>query len=407
MNKNEEIINIPPDDTQKSDNNNTSNYKLIHPPNHNSHSDSNDINGESHKNGSIHHEDGNIQIMNGDSNKDIYYLSFNIGKLDHQVQFAIVFAGFFLFFSLQSLFQEFLFKREHFPYPSFVVLIQCIVFVILGNLENRTRSAKMGKNEGLLGLLQGADLPPGSRDLILLGLIILLSRICGYSSLLYITFTTKIIIQSSKVIPTLIFGTIFLGKRHTLIEYLMGILMACGLSLFITADAKSDSSSSPMIGIVLMGTQMCCASAKYVFFEGLTKNHGHSGASILFWNNLFSLVLVIPLNIFSGSFLNGVYFTLNDPMVLVSILMQLICSYASNVSIVVLTCISSAHVATVGDAFRKFFSIVMSFIIFMRPVKAFHLIGGAVFFFAVGIQVYLKLKNGKKKEKSSEDSIMM
>ena len=296
--------------------------------------------------------------------------------------------------------QEFVFKKEHFNYPLFIVLLQCICFVVIGNLENRYENTKMN---GFWGVLYGDELPKGAKDLLMLGLIILMSRLFGYSALIYITFTTKIIIQSSKVIPTLIIGTIYMKKKHSMIEYLMGILMACGLSLFVTADAKEEKSSSELFGIMLMCFQMICASSKYVFFENLSKRYNHSASTILFWNNLFALALVIPINLVSGSFLNGVSFSISNPFAFFSILFQIICSYASNVSIVVLTSIFSAHYAVIGDAFRKFFSIVLSFIIFGRSVHVLHFYGGFVFFLAVGIQIYIKLN---KKKESKNDTLL-
>mmetsp|Transcript_42263 Transcript_42263/g.112847 ORF Transcript_42263/g.112847 Transcript_42263/m.112847 type:complete len:325 (+) Transcript_42263:169-1143(+) len=70
-------------------------------------------------------------------------------------------------------------------------------------------------------------------------------------SIKYLNYPAKVLFKSSRVIPTMLFGVVFYGKRYKLSEYgVMGVLVL-GLVIFMGADATTSPDFDP-IGVVLI-----------------------------------------------------------------------------------------------------------------------------------------------------------
>ena len=70
-------------------------------------------------------------------------------------------------------------------------------------------------------------------------------------SIKYLNYPAKVLFKSSRVIPTMMFGVLFYGKRYSSSEYgVMGILVL-GLVIFMGAESTTSPDFDP-IGVALI-----------------------------------------------------------------------------------------------------------------------------------------------------------
>jgi len=76
----------------------------------------------------------------------------------------------------------------------------------------------------------------------------------------YINYPAKTLMKSSRVVFTMIFGTLFGRKTYSVVDYSIGTLMVSGLVVFMHADANSSAIFEP-IGITMLTVSLLCDGA--------------------------------------------------------------------------------------------------------------------------------------------------
>jgi adenosine 3'-phospho 5'-phosphosulfate transporter B3 len=71
------------------------------------------------------------------------------------------------------------------------------------------------------------------------------------AALRYLNYTTRIVAKSSKVIPTMIIGTVFQGRRYGANEYVAASMLVVGIALFTMGDVDARPSFDPQ-GVALI-----------------------------------------------------------------------------------------------------------------------------------------------------------
>mmetsp|Transcript_2476 Transcript_2476/g.3801 ORF Transcript_2476/g.3801 Transcript_2476/m.3801 type:complete len:501 (+) Transcript_2476:81-1583(+) len=73
----------------------------------------------------------------------------------------------------------------------------------------------------------------------------------------YVNYPAKTLMKSSRVVFTMLFGTIVSRKRYKLMDYLVVLLMVSGLAIFMHADSQSSAVFQPL-GIIMLTISLCC-----------------------------------------------------------------------------------------------------------------------------------------------------
>lgn len=79
----------------------------------------------------------------------------------------------------------------------------------------------------------------------------------------YVNYPAKTLLKSSRVVFTMIFGSIVSGKRYKPHDYAVVFFMVLGLAIFMHADSKSSAIFNP-IGIAMLMLSLAC--------DGVTSN---------------------------------------------------------------------------------------------------------------------------------------
>ena len=109
------------------------------------------------------------------------------------------------------------------------------------------------------------DLPTtftGVIPYISLSIIVFGSTGLATMSIRYVSYPTKVIFKSTKLVPTMFVATLLQGQRYSAIDYLSAFLLCAGAAGFGFGEStnKSDDKHSSTIGIILLLISVCCDS---------------------------------------------------------------------------------------------------------------------------------------------------
>ena len=93
------------------------------------------------------------------------------------------------------------------------------------------------------------------------------------AALRYLNYTTRIVAKSSKVIPTMILGTLMQGRRYGYAEYAAASTLVLGIALFTMGDVDTLPSFHPK-GVVLIVAALFVDSAAGNFEERILQRPG-------------------------------------------------------------------------------------------------------------------------------------
>ena len=148
--------------------------------------------------------------------------------------------------------QEGVFASMGGAHGGMVTLVTTAVYCVLALFE-RVRSGEMHRK--------------GSwRDYFILAACTSGGMYATNAALAYLNYTTRIVAKSSKVIPTMLLGTVMQGRRYAASEYAAAGMLVVGIALFTMGDVDTLPSFE-VKGIILIAVALCLDSAAGNFEE--------------------------------------------------------------------------------------------------------------------------------------------
>lgn len=200
----------------------------------------------------------------------VLILGVEITHLPRPLQFIISASGVFGFSLLYGYLQELiavsLCGRQ---LGLFLAMVQFIGYVLWSrvlhnHVETKTAidpSSAAGSNSSSsmshATILKG-DVP--TKLYILLALLRAIDASMTNMSMTYINYPCKTLMKSSRVVFTMILGTIISRKRYKPVDYGIVLLMVAGLSIFMHADANSSAVFHPL-GVIMLTISLLCDGA--------------------------------------------------------------------------------------------------------------------------------------------------
>jgi drug/metabolite transporter (DMT)-like permease len=94
---------------------------------------------------------------------------------------------------------------------------------------------------------------------IVLSLVVFSSTVCKSSSARYVSFPTKVIFKSTKLMPTMLVATIFQNKKFGRSDYLAAALLCAGAAGYSWGETtKNDEKNDSYYGIFLLVISVLC-----------------------------------------------------------------------------------------------------------------------------------------------------
>eukprot|EP01083_Nonionella_stella_P093568 262291_1 len=105
----------------------------------------------------------------------------------------------------------------------------------------------------------------------------------------YLNYPAKTLMKSSRVVFTMLFGTLLGRKRYNAMDYFVVLLMVTGLAIFMHADSRSSAVFQP-IGIGMLTISLMCDGAINNMSEKIMKEYNVGQDEFIY--KLYSIALV-------------------------------------------------------------------------------------------------------------------
>jgi len=196
-------------------------------------------------------------------------------------------------------------------------------------------------------------------------------------SLNYLDYATRVIFKSSKVIPTMLAGVVILRRQYSWQQYCAGVLLVAGISLFTLGD-KDMSPKFSTIGVGLISIALICDGATGNMEEKLffRKQDPCTEAEVILYTSLFALMGGLIVVVATGELLPAASHSFNYIETVPYICLSSCLGYMSVSFILNLIKFFDATTAEIVKSLRKVLQVVMSFIVYSKPVNEKILAGG-------------------------------
>jgi len=202
----------------------------------------------------------------------------------------------------------------------------------------------------------------------------------------WVQYPVKVVFKSSKLVPTMLVGT-FMGnsKRYAAKEYFAALMICAGVAGFAWGGGKEGGSKDPaMAGQVLVGVWLLIIS---VIADSFVPNiqqrflqgpHAITVEELMMRTNIIGCLAVILFMIVSNDMSVAIASCVTNPRLLIYF-----CTVGCTIGISV-RCYTgivgnSGSVTAVAVAtLRKVATVVISYVIFPKPIEATHIVAGLV-----------------------------
>jgi len=248
-------------------------------------------------------------------------------------------------------------------FSGFMTLLTSATMAICGLLER---------------LLTGDTQRAGSlMSYLKLSLLTLTGMYFTNASLQYLNYPTRVLFKSSKLVPTMVMGTVMQGRRYSWLEYLAAAGLVLGILLFTLGDAELRPDFHPMgIALIAIGIAADAATSNYEEREFFRLEHPVSQPEVVTYASLFgtlwSLILLLPTDELGPALKHSHA----HPSVLPLIFASAVCGYVSVTFVLLLIHLYGATVTEMVKSMRKVLTVVLSFLLYPKPVSAKYLVGG-------------------------------
>jgi len=233
---------------------------------------------------------------------------------------------------------------------------------------------------------------------------------CQYEALKYVTFPTQTLGKCGKMIPVLILGSVFYKKAYTWQDYLVGVSVMIGCTLFLTGKISyDDDKASTPFGLFLLGAYLMSDGFTSTFQEKLFKGFKMSTYNQMLYVNFSSVFLSIGALMLNGTLFSAFAFAMKYPAMLRDATLLSIC--ASLGQMVIYHTIKTFGALTYSTIMttRQFASLLLSSIIFLHPLSTLQWVGVLMVFLALYYQGFMSPKknhdNKGEKDKEKEKPI--
>ena len=250
--------------------------------------------------------------------------------------------------------QEGVFASMGGAHGGMVTLVTTAVYCVLALFE-RVRSGEMHRK--------------GSwRDYFILAACTSGGMYATNAALAYLNYTTRIVAKSSKVIPTMLLGTVMQGRRYAASEYAAAGMLVVGIALFTMGDVDTLPSFE-VKGIILIAVALCLDSAAGNFEERRFFNVPDPvhHAEVVYHANLIGMGMTCVGMSFSGELWVSIEHAVNNVASVPLMALAALFGYLSVSFILLLIRHYGASNTEVVKSMRKMVSIALSMMLYPKP----------------------------------------
>lgn len=217
---------------------------------------------------------------------------------------------------------------------------------------------------------------------------LLVSSATSNIALAYINYPTKVVFRSVKLIPTMFIAVCYNKKKVQWFEFMFGVFISLGMILFAAADFQVYPNFN-FFGIILVCISVL-ADAFLPNFQERVFDQGASRIEVTFFTNLFTLTAMTFSFSLSGDLQYAfAYATANPHAMWLMIVYTFIAYIAITYHMALVKEFGGITTVLVGNT-RKAITIVLSFVLFPKPMSVLYIGGGVLVFGSLIGNAYMK-----------------
>ena len=240
----------------------------------------------------------------------------DISSCSRPVQFLIPAGGLITFTVIYGYYQELV--AVHIAGREFALCLATFQFLgytiwsailnQIGSMQKRNRREEQQQQQQDASSQRESSVP--LRIYVGLSLLRALDLAMATSAMRFITYPTKVLMKSTRVVFTMILGVFIGSKTYRCREYAAAVLLVLGLALFLHADSRESSVVFHPAGIGMMVVSLLCDGAFGNWSEKVMREYrlGHDEFQVQLYFLAFLAVASVALA--RGELTGGVQFFL-------------------------------------------------------------------------------------------------
>jgi UDP-galactose transporter B1 len=317
-----------------------------------------------------------------------------IAALPSELRLVICAGGIYACYLTLGIMQEEIYKfrgpqGEKFTMTLFLLFVQCVINAAFAYILMLTGSRSKDKiplfNFGITGASY------------------ILAMLFSYEALKYVSYPTQALGKSCKMVPVMLFGVLIRGKKYKPFEYLCVFLVTAGITLFQLGGGKKKAGGAEdsIYGVVLLFLSLVMDGVTGAVQDKLKSICKPTVHEFMFYTNLAGAAVVSLFVLPTGQLTSGLNFCLEHRSLIRHVgLFSLTSALGQNFIFLTLKNFDALVLTTVTTT-RKFFTILVSVVMYGHTLTRMQWASVLVVFFGLSGEVYEKYESKQAKKRAA------
>lgn len=272
--------------------------------------------------------------------------------------------------------QELIFTYASFKFGWYMSLVEVSVITLASFLQARCGS-------------QPTPIAPSLTELkcsFLLAAFIAVTLGTGTASIQHVSFPVKVVMKSSKLLPTMLIRSLFMNAKYSLAQAAAAIGVCIGCAMFALADASSSASShASATGIALLSIAVVADACVANTQETVMSRYRIPTARMVLYSNALGAVMLLFTCIANGELAAANAAIARQPVILALVLAMAACGCAGLPLYLLIVSEYSSAIAVASTTLRKAVTMALSILWFGHAFTLNHVAALAV----LGLSVHV------------------
>lgn len=288
--------------------------------------------------------------------------------------FFFLCSGFFSMMTVSSYLEEMIFKSlPGFDYYWSVAFVELAVFCATGVVLRHWQEPPdiTTRKPGFLAAPQWLYM--------VIGLLLASHQGVGKVVYRYLNYTTGMMLKSMKLVPTLVFSTVWLRRTHRAAEWAAALLLVTSASSMVLGEARVAGLDFNPVGLLVAAAGLGLALLQTLLQDKALRDWDAPLAECSIWTNAFGALAVVVVMATTGELPLAAAFFMSSPWANFLLILRSVTFSAGSFAQLAMIKEFGAVSATAVGTSRKVVSVIVSLTLFPKPLTSSHLWGMMLF----------------------------
>eukprot|EP00761_Pharyngomonas_kirbyi_P012271 gb/GECH01012298.1/.p1 GENE.gb/GECH01012298.1/~~gb/GECH01012298.1/.p1 ORF type:complete len:328 (+),score=43.76 gb/GECH01012298.1/:1-984(+) len=292
--------------------------------------------------------------------------------------FTLCAVGIFGFYLSQGVTVEYLFtKFDDFRFGIFLTLIQFITYALLSGIVRISSTSEKRTRK------------PPLRGFLLVGIFSVTTMALTNTSLRFVNYPTQVLFKSCKLLPVMIGGMFITGRKYNWKQYTSALMLVGGLVCLSYANSTSSLLFDPRGVLCLLGALTADAFVGNLQ-EKVLKEANASPLELIFFAHSVGVIYLTVVCIISGEAYPAVKFCFENPSALGLLVLYSSLGFVGVMFFMAMMKRFGAFAAVTTTSCRKVVTLLLSFVVFPKPVTPMFGLAVGLVFSGVAVNIFSK-----------------